>query len=323
MSSFNMVHAIGNYAVNFPAKTFSGAVIGCLALYHFYSKFSTTRKNQAVMTSEKHNLADELVLLTGGSGGIGKHIIEHLAHKKARVLVLDVKKPEFELSTGIAFYQTDITSTNDISRVASKIRSLHGDPTVLVNAAGIFHCGSLLEKSEREIRETFEVNTVSHFLLIKEFLPSMIKHNRGHIITIASIASFVTVAEMVDYCCTKASALAFHEGVKQELKYWYNAPNVKTSIIHPLWVETSMIKGFMQYQSQFAQPIMKPEVVAKAVLEQVLLKRGDQVFLPKKMWIGGVLRALPQRLQEMIRSVYSKILWRVRNARLADKEHSS
>jgi short-subunit dehydrogenase len=186
------------------------------------------RHRHARLSSEAQNLANELVLVTGGSGGIGQHIVEHLACKEARVQILDVKKPTFELPTGVAFYQTDITSTEDISRVASDIRRSYGDPTILVNAAGIFHCGPLLEKSEQQVRETFEVNTVSHFLLIKEFLPSMIKLNRGHIITVASMASFVAVSEMIDYCCTKVSALAFHEGIKQELKYCYNAPDIKT-----------------------------------------------------------------------------------------------
>jgi short-subunit dehydrogenase len=181
-----------------------------------------------MVSSETKNLADELVLVTGGSGGIGKHVIEHLACKKARVLLLDIKKPDFELANDITFYQADITSARDIDRIASDIRRSYGSPTILVNAAGIFHCAPLLEKSEHQIRETFEVNTFSHFLLSKEFLPSMIKLNRGHVITVASIASFVTVAEMVDYCCTKASALAFHEGIRQELKYYYNAPGVKT-----------------------------------------------------------------------------------------------
>lgn len=64
--------------------------------------------------------------------------------------------------------------------------------------------------------------------MVKEFLPSMIRDNHGHVITVASMASFVTVGEMVDYACTKASALAFHEGLGQELRYWYKAPKVRT-----------------------------------------------------------------------------------------------
>lgn len=91
----------------------------------------------------------------------------------------------------------------------------------------------MLEKSESKIRQTFEVNTISHFLMVREFMPSMIEKNHGHIITIASMASFIGLGDMVEYSCSKASALAFHEGLRQELKSWYKAPKVRTT-----WVST-------------------------------------------------------------------------------------
>lgn len=99
---------------------------------------------------------------------------------------------------------------------------------MLVNNAGVGHEGTVLDEPEAQIRQTFEVNTVSHFLTVREFLPAMVRKNHGHVVTIASMASFLALGEMVDYCCTKASALAFHEGLAQELKYWYQAPKVRT-----------------------------------------------------------------------------------------------
>jgi short-subunit dehydrogenase len=112
--------------------------------------------------------------------------------------------------------------------VAAKIRKAHGDPTVLINNAGIGAEGTILDKAEATVRKTFEVNSLSHFLTVKEFLPSMIKRNHGHVVTVASAASFVSIGEMVDYSCTKASALAFHEGLTQEIRYWYGAKKVRT-----------------------------------------------------------------------------------------------
>lgn len=132
------------------------------------------------------------------------------------------------LAPNAFFYEVDITSSASIEKVAQKIRSDHGDPTALVNNAGIATLNTILEESEDQIRRVFEVNSIAHFLLVKEFLPAMIKRNHGHIITVASMSSFVTVAQNVDYCCTKAGALAFHEGLAQELKYRYNASKVRT-----------------------------------------------------------------------------------------------
>lgn len=78
------------------------------------------------------------------------------------------------------------------------------------------------------IRLTFEVNILAHFWTVKEFLPSMIKRNHGHVITIASMASFAALGEMVDYSCSKVGALAFHEGLTQEIRHWYGAKKIRT-----------------------------------------------------------------------------------------------
>ena len=69
---------------------------------------------------------------------------------------------------------------------------------------------------------------MAHYWMVREFLPEMIKRNHGHVVTIASMASFIVHAQNVDYCCTKASALAFHEGLSSELRNRYEAPGVRT-----------------------------------------------------------------------------------------------
>lgn len=203
------------------------ALSSLLAVYYIHSIISEKVLNN-YQVSEPWVPENELVLLTGGNGGIGRQIMEDLSEKGVRVVILDIQRPTAKLPKNVIFYETDITSAASLSERATFIRDTHGDPTIIVNNAGVFHHGSILEKSEFELRQTFDVNTISHFLIMKEFLPALIRRNKGHVITMASIASFVAVGEMVDYCCSKASALAFHEGLRQELKFWYDAPNVRT-----------------------------------------------------------------------------------------------
>lgn len=90
---------------------------------------------------------------------------------------------------------------------------------------------TIFEENEDDIRRTFDVNLIAHFLLIKEFMPAMVKCNHGHIVTVASMASFITGARNVDYACTKVGALAFHEGLTQELRHSYNAKKVRTRCV--------------------------------------------------------------------------------------------
>lgn len=73
-----------------------------------------------------------------------------------------------------------------------------------------------------------DVNLLSHFWTVREFLPSMIQKDHGHIITIASATSFITIGQIADYTCSKAAAVAFHEGLTQELKYWYKSKKIRT-----------------------------------------------------------------------------------------------
>ncbi|KAJ5885739.1 hypothetical protein N7504_011575 [Penicillium tannophilum] len=293
---------------------FLGALGGSLLTYYAHKKLSQLVLNNFQRT-EKWDPKNELVLLTGGTSGIGKILAEDLSNQQLDVIVLDIQRPTYPLPRNVIFYQADITSSKEVSEVARLIKTEHGDPTILINNAGVFEHGTILEKTEEKIRRTYEVNNLAHFLLIKEFLPYMIRENRGHVITVASVASFVAVGEMVDYCCSKASALVFHEGLRQELKYWYNAPNVRTSIVHPLWVGTPMIKGFTDHQSHFGQPIMSPKAVSDVIIEQIVTRRSGQVILPGHLSLAGSIRAAPLWLQEFIRPVFSKIVRRVRNMR--------
>jgi short-subunit dehydrogenase len=122
-----------------------------------------------------------------------------------------------------------VTSSSQISNAAEAIRKSHGNPTVLINNAGIGVGRTILTESEEGIRKTFDVNIVAHFLIVKEFLPAMVEKNHGHVVTVASMSSFVAPAQMVDYACTKAALVAFNEGLASELRSRYKAPNVRTT----------------------------------------------------------------------------------------------
>ncbi|KAJ5513059.1 Short-chain dehydrogenase/reductase SDR [Penicillium fimorum] len=217
--------------LNSPIITTLSVLIGSLVLYYLHTNISERVLNN-FQASEAWIPENELVLLTGGSGGIGRQIMEELSRRKVRIVVLDINRPTFDLPENATFYQTDIASAKSLAETGAAIRKSHGEPTAIVNNAAVFHHGTILEMPEEKLRQTFDVNIISHFLILKEFLPYII--NRGHVVSVASVASFVTIGEMVDYACSKAGALAFQEGLRQELEYWHKAPNLRTSSIHPL-----------------------------------------------------------------------------------------
>ena len=269
----------------------------------------------------------EIVMITGGCDGIGELIARKLASRGIKVVVVDLHPSKDPLPENVFYYRLDVTSPEEIRRVAQSIRREVGEPTILINNAGVASLKTILDETEEEIRRTFDVNVVAHFFLIREFLPHMISQNHGHIVTVASMASFVTVASGVDYSCSKAAALAFHEGLMQELKYKYKARNIRArsvkqtmsfyyqayvltcgrSVVHPMWIRTSMFDAALR-KGVFKDKLLLPNDVADSVVRLVLNGKSKQIFLPWYFGLGTILRALPTWFQEYARGSRSELL---------------
>lgn len=198
------------------------------------------------------------------------------------------------------FYKLDVTDSKQIHEVAEKIRARFGEPTIIVNNAGIGMGECILDEAEAKIDLTIGVNLKSHFLMAKEFVPHLVKINHGHVITIASMASFATNAQNADYAATKAGVLAFHEGLTSELSDRLNAPRVRTSVFHPIWVKTPLIHELAS-SPNFHDFLLEPETVSEAIVKQILLGEGKQVFLPGRFASAPLVRALPQWVGHRIR----------------------
>lgn len=85
------------------------------------------------------------------------------------------------------------------------------------------------------------INTTAHHWTVRETLPDMLAENRGHIVTIASIAGWVGVRGLADYCASKFGAVGFDESLRFELRA--KKSNVKTTCICPYFINTGMFDG--------------------------------------------------------------------------------
>jgi len=101
---------------------------------------------------------------------------------------------------------------------------------------------------------------------------------------------------MVSYCMTKASALAFHEGLSAELrskKHGFNAPEIKLTCVHPTWAATPMIAPHRSQIDRSGMAVIEPQVVADAVVKQVMSGRGRQIILASGAEPLATVRAWP------------------------------
>lgn len=249
----------------------------------------------------------EIVLVTGGSGGIGEHVAKLLSEMGIRVVVLDTKPLSFEAPSNVHYFECDVTSKQQIAAVAEDIRSKIGHPTVLINNAGVFPGKSIIEATEEDIRLTFNVNALAHFWMAKEFLPRMIENNHGMIVTVASISSWATVPNMVDYSASKHAALAFHEGLAAELTTRHAADKVRTVIVNQGFTRTPLFEGYKN-ELPFLFPTLEPETVAEAIVRQVLTGKSGQVIAPSLASVLPALAAMPHWLQHGVRKSSAKMM---------------
>lgn len=182
-----------------------------------------------------------------------------------------------------------------------------GHPTVLLNNAGISSGKTILDTHHTEYHAMFNINTIAHFHLVKEFLPMMIENNHGHIITISSMSSFLTYACVVSYSQAKSSALAFHEGLAQEIRHIYGAKKIRTSVIHPTWTDTPMTRYFTE-SKKWREPTLKASEVANSIVQCILDGRSRQVILPGTYVLLGMLKGWPNWLQEGLRDTGAGII---------------
>ncbi|PWN44818.1 NAD(P)-binding protein [Ceraceosorus guamensis] len=258
---------------------------------------------------DAYHWPQEIAVVTGGSGGLGRRIASGLAAKGTRVAVLDIAAPEdgawpSSLASRIQFYQTDLTDANAIRTVAEEIRSAWGHPTILVNNAGVPNAGqSLLHAEPSRTKLTLEVNLLASFYTIHEFLPDMVKHDHGHVVNVASAASFISGVKAADYAASKAGLLALNETLRIELQTIFKAPSVLTTIVHPSFIRTPMTRELFKSQSDF----LEADEVVHAVVSQVHQQRSANLFLPNaRVRFGATFRAFPTWLQDHLRLQISR-----------------
>jgi len=208
----------------------------------------------------------------------------------------------------ISYYKCDITSREAIHEVAEAIRSDLGSPSILVNNAGIGNAYTILDVPAGSLHRLFNINLLSHWSTVQEFLPDMIAKKKGHIMSVASLASFVALAGAVDYACTKAALLAFHEGLTQEIKHRYRCPEIKTTIVHPNWTKSAITShpSLQAGLKRVGAKILEPENVAFAMVNQLLAARSGQLVLGPGF--APTVRALPLWLQELLRDSQANVV---------------
>jgi NAD(P)-dependent dehydrogenase (short-subunit alcohol dehydrogenase family) len=171
------------------------------------------------------DLAGKVVLITGGSRGLGLATAREFGSRGAVVAIC--ARDEMELSRAQAdltargvrsqSFVCDITDRNQVvAMVADATRRL-GPIDILVNNAGMITVGPFCEMDTEDFERAMNVMFWGPLHMTQAVLPAMRARKRGSIVNITSIGGKVSVPHLLPYCCAKFAAVALSEGLRTEL----------------------------------------------------------------------------------------------------------
>ena len=151
------------------------------------------------------------VLVTGGASGLGRQMALQAAGRGASVVIWDLDAAggervcdEIRANGGSAqSFVIDITDQNAVDKVAAQ----SGAVDVVINNAGLVTGEWFLDAPPQKIERLFQVNVLALYWVTRAFLGGMTERNRGCVVTIASAAGLVGVAQQTDYSASKFAAL--------------------------------------------------------------------------------------------------------------------
>ena len=264
-------------------------------------------------------LEGRVCVITGASSGIGEATALALARRGATV-VLAARREELieSIAEGIranggeaSSLRTDVTVTEDVEALRDHALKEHGRIDVLINNAGVPGGGTFLELSLERMRIVTETNYLSVLLCTKLFLDAMLE-SRGHVVNVASLAGRYALPGAGVYSASKHAVVAFSESLHHELR----PKNVMVTVVNPGLVAT---EGFFPKESSAwkdplaKQFMMKPEKVARAIVDVVRHRRGPEVSVPR--WL-----AAPQAARLLAPPLYHAALRRIVGNRAGSAE---
>jgi 3-oxoacyl-[acyl-carrier protein] reductase len=222
-------------------------------------------------------LEGKKAIITGGSRGIGKCIVELFLKEGASVYYLDLFPSEHAGSyealakskgTQAIFKKVDVANEEEVNTVVKEVLAESGGIDILVNNAGITRDGLIFRMSKEDWDKVININLTSAFLVSKHIAMAMMKRRCGSIINMASIVGIGGNAGQTNYSASKAGMIGLTKSLSKEVA----ARGVRVNAVAPGFIITDMTAKLSEdaKNAMLNQVPMgrggEPEEVAKAVL---------------------------------------------------------
>ena len=221
-------------------------------------------------------LKDKVAIVTGGSRGIGKAIVEKLASEGCHVAVIyagNAAKAEEVCNAckekhgvNAISYQCDVADFNAVKDTVAKIKKDFGTVDLLVNNAGINRDGLLAMMKEDAFDDVIAANLKGTFNMIRQCTSIFMKNRFRRIVNMSSVAGVIGNPGQVNYSASKAGIIGLTKSVAKELA----SRNVTCNAVAPGFVATDMVKELTDDTAKIESQVPlgrlgTPEDIANAV----------------------------------------------------------
>lgn len=220
-------------------------------------------------------LTGKVIVITGGSSGIGLETAKHVAKAGAKVILVARKLEKLERARaslvedgGEAYtYRCDLNNLDAIDACAAQILADHGQVDVLVNNAGRSIRRPVLESLNNfhDLERTMQLNYFGAARMIFAVLPGMVARGDGHIVNISSIGVLASSPRFSSYVASKSALDAYCRSMASEVR----SKGVAVSTIYMPLVRTAMIAPTKLYNYV---PTWTPDQAGRVVLKTILTR---------------------------------------------------
>lgn len=229
-------------------------------------------------------------VITGGTKGIGLAIAHEFAAKGSNLIICARNEADlvaFETQfkkqypdLDIWVQKADLAKKKEVLDFADFVKSKMSEINVLVNNAGLYLTGDLLEEAEGSLESQIDTNLYAAYHLCRALVPMMVEQKRGHIFNICSIACLRVIPSLGSYSISKHALLGFTKALREELKN----KEVKVTAVLPGATWSSSWDGVELPEERLlqAEDVAKSignafELSRTAVVEEIVLRpqEGD------------------------------------------------
>lgn len=232
---------------------------------------------------------NKVVIVTGGTSGIGEATAELLAEEGAKVIIVgrdsdrgkNVQEKLNRIGDDCHFFQADVSNKNDVKKLRAYVDEHFGRLDALFNNAGILITGTLEELTDEQWDRSYEVNVKATMRMCKTFIDLLVA-SRGVVLNNASINGlncYIKGARSYMYATSKAAAIQFTKYVAKNY-----APHVRANVLCPGMTVTNLFtnRNFSRFKDvnlvgRMAEPIEIAKVAVFLLSEDASFVTGSVI----------------------------------------------